>query len=277
MSGKVLGFYKDPLLIFLILGALIFLVDRQTGAITDTGATTIDVTTELRKRLEDQWLAQMGRPASEAETQSLLEQWIREEIYYREAMALGLDRNDTIIRRRLAQKLNFLTEDLADAAEPSEAELRAYYDTGNDAFREPERFGFEHRYFSTDRRSDAHADALAARTDNGDPGDPFILQKSYADRSEREIGDLFGRSFANELAALTQVGDKWQGPIQSAYGWHLVRLTQRSPSRIPPFEEVVDQVAENLRSQRRREANEALFEDLRARYEIRDLTEQRGR
>ena len=274
--SRTRGFYRDPLLIFLILGALIFLADRLMGGFSDTGANTIDITVEVKKRLQDQWLAQMGRPANPTEIQSLTDQWLREEIYYREATALGLDRNDTIIRRRLAQKLNFLTEDLADAVEPDESELRAYYDASGDVFRQPERFGFEHRYFSSDRRSDARADALAALSDAAALGDPFILQKSYAGRSEREIGDLFGRSFATALAALQPGTDQWQGPIQSAYGWHLVRLTQRDPSHIPAFEELAEQVAENLRQQRRAEANEALFEELRARYEVRDLTQQSG-
>lgn len=269
--------YADPLVIFLLLGAVIFLIDRTSGGFGEDSASLIEITPALHKRLADQWQAQMGRPASAEETRSLLEQWIREEIYYREAMALGLDRNDTIIRRRLAQKLNFLTEDMADAAEPTTDELNQYFEAHAERFREPARFGFEHRYFSADRREDAQADAQAALQDESQAGDPFILQKSYAGRSEREIADLFGRSFAEALEPLLPVSDAWQGPVQSAYGWHLVRLTQYSPTHVPEFGSVAEKVLEEMRLERRREANEALFADLRAKYRIRDLTDSSGR
>lgn len=257
---------RDPLVGFLLAGALIFALDRFTSGSTD--ADVIEVSDAQVRRISDQWQAQMGRPPTEQELAGLVEQWIREEIYYREALKMGLDDNDTIIRRRLAQKLTFLTEDLADAAPPDQAELLAFYDAEPEAYTEPERFSFEHRYFSSDRREDARADAEAALASGMPEGDPFMLQQSYAHRSQREIGDLFGRNFAAALAQLSP-SNQWQGPIRSAYGWHLIRLTSREPKHLKPFEEVAGEVAEDLKLERRQEANESLYEALRSKYTVR--------
>ncbi len=257
---------REPLFGFLLAGAAIFAVNELASA--GDAANVIEVTDAQLRRINDQWQAQMGRPPSEQELTGLVEQWVREEIYYREARTMGLDENDTIIRRRLAQKLTFLTEDLADAAAPSEAELLAFYDADPASYTMPATFSFEHRYFSSERRQDAEADARAALAASAPAGDPFMLQQSYANRSLREVGDLFGRDFATGLAELTPA-EGWQGPLRSAYGWHLVRLSSREAERLLPFQEVSRQVADDLKLERRREANSELFETLRARYDVR--------
>jgi len=261
-------YLKDPLIIFLLFGLVIFVAEQ----LIDQGASAdyqIDITEGLQNRILDQWQAQMGRPPTAQEAAGLLDQWIKEEIFYREARSLGLDENDTIIRRRLAQKLTFLNEDLANAVDPTEAELQAYFDENGAEYRIPERYSFEHRYFSSDRRENAEEDALKALESNQLDGDPFILQKSYADRSAREIADLFGREFAEQLATLEETPDDWQGPVSSAYGWHLVRLTRRTASRDPLMAEVADAVRRDFMQRRRQEANETFYQTLRDRYDIR--------
>lgn len=261
-------YLKDPLALFLLFGLLIFAAREWLAA--DDGDYRIDVTAGQQNRIFDQWQAQMGRPPTPEEAEGLLDQWLREEIFYREAVKLGLDQDDTIIRRRLAQKLTFLNEDLANAREPAEAELATYFEAHAADYRIPERFSFEHRYFSSDRRADAQADARAALEDPDIGGDPFILQRSYAERSAREIGDLFGTAFAEALTALD--ADRpaaWQGPVPSAYGWHLVRLTARTPARDPLMAEVRDAVRRDYLQARRRDANEDFYRSLHARYEVR--------
>ena len=119
---------------------------------------------------------QMRRPPSPQELSGLVDQYIREEIYYREARRMGLDANDTIVRRRMVQKLTFLTEDVATAAPLEETALKAYYDENIDEYRLPERISFKHRYFSSDRREDAEADARTALDDTEVTGDAFMLQ-----------------------------------------------------------------------------------------------------
>jgi hypothetical protein len=258
---------REPLVYFLAVGAVLFLLtERLADRLDGDPALIIEVTDAERQRLSDQWQAQMGRPPSADELAGLVEQWIREEIYYREALALGLDADDVIIRRRLAQKLTFLTEDLATGQSPDEATLRAYYAEHAERYREPERFTFSHRYFSNDRRAQARADALAALQADAIEGDPFMLQRSYVARSQREIAELFGREFAAALGALPD--GAWQGPVRSAYGWHLVRVEERHPARSPSFEEVARRVAADYRQQRRREANEAYYQSLRERYRV---------
>lgn len=261
---------REPLLYFFIVGAGLFLLSEQLG--TDDGR-RIEVSEAERQRLSAQWQAQMGRPPTESELKALVEQWVREEIYYREARAMGLDEDDIIIRRRLAQKLTFLTEDLAAGRAPEQAELERHYQENAERYTEPERYSFSHRYYSRDRRETAERDAradLAVLTDGAadEPpdSDPFMLQRRYAQRSQREIGELFGREFA---AALTEMPtDQWQGPIRSAYGWHLVMLEQRQPARELTFAEAADRVAADYRQQQRRQANEAFYTSLRERYEI---------
>lgn len=261
-------YLKDPLVLFLAFGLIIFFAERTFSTGPD-GDFLIEISPGQQARIFDQWQAQMGRPPTEQEANGLLEQWIREEIFYREARKLGLDENDTIIRRRLAQKLTFLNEDLANAEAPSEAALAEFFRANLNDYLIPERFSFEHRYFSSDRREDAQADARASLTDAENAGDPFILQKNYAERSAREIGDLFGRDFAQALAELDRaLPEQWQGPIPSAYGWHLVRLTGAEDSREPLMSEVMDAVQRDFLQERRRTANDDFYEGLKSRYEI---------
>ncbi len=262
---------RDPLFAFLGLGVLVF---AGAGLMGDEGAQrVVEVTPAEINRIEQQWGAQMGRPPTGAELNGLIEQFVQEEIYYREAQRLSLDQGDTIVRRRLVQKLRFLTEDLATGQPPSDAELLAFYKDNAALYRLPERYSFHHRYFSTDRRENAEADAAAALADAAIRGDPFMLQRTYAERSAREIGDLFGRSFATALQALRPV-PHWQGPIRSAYGWHLVRLEQKLPESQRLFQDVAARVAADLNAERRQAANAAYYEELRSRYEVRRGAEQ---
>ncbi len=256
---------QDPLLAFLALGAAVF----AGGALLDgaDAAQTILVDQAEINRLQEQWRAQLGRAPSEDELKGLIEQFVREEIYYREALRLSLDQGDVIVRRRLVQKLTFLTEDIATGQPPGEAELRAFHEANADRYRLPARYSFRHRYFSADRREDAKADALAALTDPAAPADPFMLQRAYAERSLREIGDLFGRDFAAALTNLA-VSPDWQGPLPSAYGWHLVQVEKVLPEALPSFAQVQARVANDLNAERREQANAAYYKQLRSRYQV---------
>ena len=257
---------KDPLVLFLALGVLIFWIAAIGPG--DDGDNLIEVGEPDLNRLNDQWQAQMGRPPTPRELDGLVEQFIREEAYFREAKRMSLDQGDIIVRRRLVQKLRFLTEDIATGQAPAESELLAYYEENADRYRRPTRYTFNHRYFSTDRREDARADASAALANGDVTGDPFMLQRSYAARSAREIGNLFGTAFADAISEL-EPADRWQGPIRSAYGWHLVKLDARVPETLPPYVEVANQVANDLNLERRERANEAYYENLLERYEVR--------
>ena len=259
-----MNWLKDPLVTFLIAGAAIFVLAGLFSA--EEISYDVEVRDADIKRLYDQWSMQMRRPPTDQELAGLVDQFVKEEIYYRESQRLGLDANDTIVRRRMVQKLTFLTEDIATATPMEESALREYFDENLEDYRVPERFSFSHRYFSSDRRDDAKADATSALTSD-DAGDPFMLQKEYNGRSEREIGDLFGRNFAAALSELTP-SEQQQGPVESAYGWHTIVLRSSQASFIPAFEDIAERIAVDAQQAARREANEAYYEDLKARYSI---------
>ena len=274
---------REPLLIFLVLGALLFglhtLINDQPPE-PDT-AMRIQVTTANIDQLRAGWQRKMGRPPQPEELQGLIDGFIREEVLVREAQALGLDRDDTIVSRRLAQKMDFLAEDLALLNEPTEADVSDYFEQHPDLYRLPPRISFAHIYFSPDRRSDA-AQPDAERTLNQlviadqpplrapELGDPFMLESGYSLRSPQEVSQLFGQSFADALFDLAPA--TWQGTVVSSYGLHLVRVQERVEGRLPEPAEVREQVHQDLVVERRREAKARSYAVLRDHYEI-ELTE----
>ena len=227
-------------------------------------------------RLRSAWQAQSGRVPSEEEMNALVEDQVREEIFYREALRRGLDDGDVLVRRRLAQKLSFLIEDLAAVEEPGDDVLRGFYDTRVEAYAEPARLSFRHVFFSRDRRADAAADATAALSTlllaaaSAGPatslGDPFMLHTEYAGRSRQDVRELFGPEFAEAVFALD--GPGWQGPVRSSYGEHLVQVIGREEARTPPFEELREAVLRDFQQERREQANAEAYEEMRGRYEI---------
>jgi peptidyl-prolyl cis-trans isomerase C len=268
---------RQPLLHFLLLGAGIFALNAWLGRGNDASR-TISIDAGDVTRLAEVWQRQWGRPPSGDELHGLVEQQIREEILYREAVALGLDKDDVIIRRRLAQKLEFLAEDLAADAQPTPADLDAFFAAHPERYREPPRLTFSHLYFSRDRHG-AQTDARAASALDKlhqDPaldaaavralGDPFMLQSEFADRTPTELDRLFGGDFGARVAALP--AGTWQGPLASGYGLHLILVTNRTDARLPALGEVRDAVERDYIDAKRRDANATFYEQLRARYRI---------
>ena len=226
---------RSPLVVFLLLGVAVFVVDRW---LDDAGAgRVVTVTEEQLGAIHERWAAQWGRPPTGRELEGLIDEAVREEILYREARRRGLDRGDAIIRRRLAQKMTFLLEDSAEAPSTRAAaagDIETYYADHAERYREPRRTTFRHVFLSTERREDAGGDAAAllreVRDGTGDGwrqlGDPFMLLREYADRTDQEIAELFGGAFAAALPALA--AGAWQGPLESAHGVHLVLVIGRT-------------------------------------------------
>ena len=202
---------------------------------------------------------------------------MQEEVLYREAVAMGLDKDDTIVKRRMAQKMQFLAEDVAAAYEPTTAELEAWYAKNADKFALPGRLNFRHLYFSPDRRGerarDDAADALAKLADQpvdsklaASLGDPFMLQDYYADRSPEQLAREFGPPFAQAIFR-TRPGT-WQGPIESGFGWHLVFVNSFVPGRAPAFAEVESDVKTAWLGERKAEAWRKAYDAMRAKYTV---------
>lgn len=237
----------------------------------------IELTDGDLRQMTAAWLAQGRAAPTPEQLASLVDHKVKEEVFYREALALGLDEDDTIVRRRLAQKMEFLAEEAAVVPEPTEAELLAWYREHPERIALPGRVTFSHLYFSPDRRgSNARGDAaaaLVARTDAAaeeweptSPADPFMFQDHYGDRSPEDVASIFGRSFGDELFELPL--GVWAGPIESGYGWHLVRVEAMMPARVPEFEVVRSEVRAEWFAEQRDVAQAMAFEELRDRYEI---------
>lgn len=264
-----LRWLRDPLFAFLAIGAGIFAVDV---ALERDDSRTIVLTEAQLTQMAQLWEAQAGRPPTDAEQRSLVADHVREEILVREARRLGLDQEDVIVRRRLAQKLTFLTEDIAALAPPEEAALRDYFLANRHRYATPGVVSFSHIYFGPDQRQAPSADAAAAlaalapdawRT----TGDPFLLGRTYAHASTVRVRRDFGDAFADAVLAMP-ADAAWRGPVASAYGAHLVRVDAKTPAAAPGYEAVAKRVAADYDAERRAEANRAYFEDLRAQYTV---------
>jgi hydrogenase/urease accessory protein HupE len=269
---------REPLVHFLLGGALIFavydLLSPPAGRAVQ--ADRIVLSEDDLRQLAVQWIAQGRPPPNRDEMRALVQERVSEEILSREAVALGLDKGDEIIKRRLAQKMNFLAEDIAALQDPGDAELRSWFAQNSGRFAVPPRASFHHLYFSADRGQGAFDAAAAALTRiAGKPADtspaaagadPFMFQDYYAERTPEQVAKEFGPDFAKAAFGLTP--GVWQGPIQSGYGWHLVFVDAIEPSRVPAFEEVEPDVKSAWLDQRQSEMKRAAFAVMRERYTV---------
>ena len=264
---------KDPLLHFLVIGACLFAISAWRGETLRAGRERIVVTAEQVAAARDAATVLQGREPTPTELAELVEPTVREEIMYREALALGLDENDDEVRRRLIEKMAYLTQDLADPEPSSTEELREFYAASPELFTIPSLVSFDQVFFSPSARgaaveSDAAAGLTALRA--GKPpvevGDRTPLRESYDDAPREQVAVLFGETLAEALFVLPP-GD-WTGPYRSDFGLHLVRLRSRAEQRLPPYEEIAARVADEFGATRRREANEAAYREMRAKYDV---------
>lgn len=275
MLGRVL---REPLLHFVALGALVFVVaSLRSGESTRAAdAHRIVVTAGDVQHLADGFTRTWQRAPTDAELRGLVAEWVRDEIYAREATALGLDRGDTVVRRRLRQKMEFLVEDAVAAPTPTDAELQAWLDAHPDDFRRDTDVSFEQVYVDRDRRGARAVDdarALVARLARSGPdfdfsglGDRLMLPGDFDHVPLHEVAATFGDAFAAAVATLPI--STWSGPIESGYGLHAVFVRNRKPGGPPPLAEVRDDVARAFSAERRRAMVDAAYAALRSRYEI---------
>jgi hypothetical protein len=285
VSPVVSRIFREPLVHFLAIGLLLFAVFGLVNDDQPAGGNRIEITDADVEQLVLIFQKQWQRPPNPQELQALIEGRIREEVLYREALAMGLDKDDTIVRRRLAQKVEFLMGDVSGVTDPDDATLQPYYEKNAERYREPPRLSFSHIYFSTDRRGEQaskDAEALLGRlrassprvTKAPDEGDPFMLPSVYVDKRTDEIARDFGRAFSEEIVGLEP--RQWNGPVASAYGLHLVYIVSREESSLPPLEQVRSQVANDWLVEQRRMADQRIFERLRSRYDISVVGQQAG-
>jgi hypothetical protein len=266
---------REPLFHFLLLGAGLFALSYAFSRNPQAQQPdTILVSKQRLKNLILIFQRTWQRPPTQQELEGIVQEYVKEEVFYREALAMGLDRDDTLVRRRLRQKLEFVAEDIADAAEPGDQELQQYLDEHPQTYRVERRVTFAQVYLSRERRGEslvADSETLLSQLRSGaveaaEAGDTSLLPYFHENLTEREIANIFGPEFAAQLIA-TQSG-QWTGPLESAYGVHLVLLREKTAGRAPELDEVRQAVRRDWIAERRTKAKEDFFLSLLGKYNV---------
>jgi hypothetical protein len=266
------GFWREPLLHFLVAGALLFALYRLVGGEGAVDPAEIVVTAAQVDVLAAGFTRTWSRPPTPPELDELVAEYVVEEIYYREALALGLDRDDTVIRRRLRQKMEFLGD--TGAADPTDADLEAHLARHPDRFTGESRTSFVQVFVTDEPGAEAAAArilgqlrAAGAAARPLDFGAATLLPTGMEVATPRDIESVFGRELATALAGVPP--GEWAGPLRSSYGWHVVRVTARSPAAVPELGAIRTLVAADWQEDQRRAAVAATLADLRRKYAVR--------
>jgi hypothetical protein len=263
---------REPLTHFVVIGIAIFAVShvieerqsRYTIAVSDADLT----------RIANTYTQQYGAPPTPQQMRTMVGNQVREEIYLREGLALGLDKNDEIVRRRIAQKFDFLQQDQAAPREPTESQLRSWFDAHKVRFTEPARRSFEQRFYSPDQRGDAAAKALATSAakalgagQTAPQADSFPGPGTAVALASDEVERVFGGTGFGAAVFAAPVG-QWSQPLRSGFGWHVIRVTEARPARARSLYEARDNVRRDWIEADRQARNDAVWQALRARYTV---------
>jgi hypothetical protein len=270
-------FVREPLVHFLLLGVVLFIA---YGLVSKPGSSDgpgkITVTQGQIENLVSGFAKAWQRPPTSEELAGLVRDLVREEVYCREAMALGLDKDDTVIRHRLRQKMEFISDDIAAMPEPTDADLNAYLQAHTDRFRAEQTFTFSQVYLDPEKHGENLArdiSVLLARLNRAGGqaevsalGDSFLMERNFTAAPASEIAKQFGEKFAAKLGELSP--GKWEGPVESGYGAHLVFVSARTEGRVPELAEVRDDVRREWVNAQRLELNEKFYQELFKRYSV---------
>jgi hypothetical protein len=267
---------REPLLHFMLLGFGLFLLHGWMAGPGGGSGKSIVVTPGRIEQLAAGFARMHQRAPVASELEALIDDAIREEIFYREAKALGLDQDDTIVRRRLRQKLEFVSEDVAPVPEPTDVQLRGYLRVHPEKFRSEARYSLSQVYLNPQRHGQrlagdtqallAELQRVGADADASKHGDAFLLEHRFQNVTASELVRLFGAGF--ETALRTLPPNEWSGPVPSGYGVHLVFVDKRDDGRAAALEHVRDEVRREWIHDQRQQANERFYADLRKRYEV---------
>ena len=266
---------REPLLQFFALGAMLFALYGLAGKRSAEAPEKIVVSASRVANLGDGFARTWRRLPNEQELQGLIEDYIRDEVFYREGRAAGLDRDDVIIRRRVRQKMEFLADDMS-VPEPSDEQLAAYLASNPERFRAEDQLTFHQVFLSATRRANTidsdskQIGSILARADGAVDatvlGDPFLLGEEFRNVSPSKVTSIFGESFAKQISVMEK--GRWQGPISSGFGQHFVFISEWVSGNLPPLDAVRPVVHREWANARRLEAEQKLYASLRNRYEI---------
>jgi hypothetical protein len=277
MRTTLRSWLGEPIVQFVILGAIVFgLASFLSNDLVDQDDQVI-ITEQDIAHLASLWETQYAKPPTEKELASIIDQHVKEEILFREATKMGLAQDDVIVKRRLVQKFLFLSEQLTSATAPTEEELIPYFAETRDRYGVPSTTSFAHVYFKTDRDGEPAiegAKSVMLRLNNigtdeqawRREGDPFMLAREFAARNDAEITQLFGDPFTQALRGLTT--GAWTGPIESPFGWHVIKIIRRAEAYSPKLSDVRAQVAEDFVAAKRRQTEAALYDSIRRHYSV---------
>ena len=264
------------LLAFGLLAALAILLAKGPPG-DERDPTRITLTTADLAQVHATFERTWSRPPTAVELQNAFERYVRSEVLYREALARGLDRNNPVVQMSLVRKITMLGTAQAQAAEPTDAELQAYFELRAERYRVPASLSLRQVYLNPDERSDNlgtdAAQLLAILRDrNPEPeeldrlGDVSMLPTTATEASEDELARTFGADFRETVVSLP-VGE-WLGPVESGYGLHLVRISHREESRIPEWVEVRDRIASDLLYEAAKAAEDQFYAEVLPRYQV---------
>ncbi len=273
---------REPLVHFMFIGAVIYLVYAVFAEpVPEETDKTIVVTAGEIEWMQTSWQKRWNRPPTTKEFDGLIQQYIKETVLYREALTMGLNKHDQVIRRRLAQKLEFLARDLVALTPPTDEELQVYFDEHQARYQEPMRYTFTQVFFDPDKRGDTTLDdakavkaTLIAQGYAIDDaidyaralGDDFMLQNYYPEKEPVEIQKLFGPGFTQSLVELSP--GQWHGPVLSGYGVHLVFVSNISEPPPLQFAKVRERVMQDWKREKGEELNDKFYSSLREQYTI---------
>jgi len=278
VSSRLTRLFKEPLLQFLIIGAAIYGAYALFASPEDDYRdNTILVDANRINVMISEWEARWSRSPTRQEIEGLIQAYIKEDVLYRQAVTMGLNEDDPITRRRMAQKLEFLTSDLASFQQPAEGELKQFFEENLDSYRDPDLISFTQIFINPDARGDATlvdaAQILEQVRAAGEPteetsqlGDRFMLQNYFAAATELDIRRQLGSGFAEQVMKLEP--GQWHGPVLSGYGVHLVYVYDFQEAAPPVLENVQDRVREDWLAMKRDEFNAEFLKSLKDRYEI---------
>ncbi len=276
MLAKIL---PDPIFHFVIIGGLLFALDGFFLS-TVSPLYLIEIDQTRIDWIKNTSLKENGEIPNKQVLSALIDNDIKQEVFFREALALDLEKDDVIVRRRLIEKLRFMLEGMTNMSPPTELQLRDFYRQHADIFIQSERYSFTHYYFSAEERENAKTDAEASlkiylsthqnlkstNPNNKKIGDPFMMRYHYNNLDKTQISNNFGKVFSESLAS--QVVGNWTGPIQSIYGWHLLKINDKRGIYLPKFKDIKEKVNTEFQKRQRMIANKRMYENLLAKYKI---------
>ena len=265
----------QPIIHFLVIGLLVFVITDWRQNSLENASTDIQISEATVMRLGKLWEARYKRLPTDDELGLLIEDHVKEEIFYREALKLGLDKDDVIIRRRLAQKYSFLSSIEEESNTPNKATLKAWYELNADKYKKPNLYSFSHIFFKQGREAEPRA-VLLLKNFQSSPtkqdswaeyGDVFMLERQFHYQTQKEVFDTFGHGFA---IAVVKNGDTgvWVGPYNSVFGTHLIKVSKHQHGFLPPLQRIRDKVLKDYVSSAQDRSAMTTYQSLRAQYDV---------